>query len=96
MTDTKFTPGPWEVKYKNGETQLLMSDGDIHMCNMHYYPWVPENDADWHLIAAAPDLYEALERAEYMLRQYGMRPEFYREVASEARAALAKARGEHQ
>lgn len=45
-------------------------------------------------LQAARDLYEALERAEYMLRQYGMRPEFYREVASEALAALAKARGE--
>jgi hypothetical protein len=26
-----------------------------------YYPWVPSNEADWHLMAAAPDLLAALK-----------------------------------
>jgi len=32
------------------------------MCDTHYYPWCPENDADWHLIAAAPDMLQKLEK----------------------------------
>jgi hypothetical protein len=95
MTDPKFTPGPWEVKYKNGETQLLMSDGDIHMCNMHYYPWVPENDADWHLIAAAPDLYEALEAVLSSIPDMGNYYDGAEDAFEQARTALAKARGDH-
>lgn len=31
------------------------------MGNETYYPWTPENIADWQLIAAAPDLLEALK-----------------------------------
>lgn len=60
MTERKWTPGPWFVRYHRGETQLVMGDGNVQMCDMTYYPWVPENLADWHLIAAAPDMYEAL------------------------------------
>lgn len=96
MTDTKFTPGPWEVK-EEGEKWLWVGPASWvkRICRVVLYNGTEREDkANAHLIAAAPDLYDALERAEYMLRQYGMRPEFYREVASEARSALAKARGE--
>jgi len=31
------------------------------MCDEQYYPWVPNNEADWNLIAAAPELFAALK-----------------------------------
>ena len=92
MAEHKWTPGPWCVKYEGGDTKLVMGDGRIHMCDMCYYPWVPENDADWHLIAAAPDLYEALEDMVDVV-EYFMGLGVPNKETSEARAALAKARG---
>lgn len=53
------TPGPWTVKYDLGDTCLLMG-GDCQMCNTAYYPWTPDNDADWHFIAAARELVPAM------------------------------------
>lgn len=56
MTTTRFTPGPWAV---NG--------GGSCVCEVQDYLWVqtahtPEDpQADARLIAAAPDLYAALE-----------------------------------
>ena len=54
--------------------------------------------ANARLISAAPDLLDALEDAEFLLRKAGnipgpMRDSFNRS-ASDARAAIAKARGE--
>jgi hypothetical protein len=68
---------------------------------MTYYPWVPENDADWHLIAAAPDLYEALDdvlELENNTSPFGgeLQQDRIERTLEAARAALAKARGEKQ
>jgi hypothetical protein len=57
------TPGPWAVEYKRGCTNLKTPSG-VTMCDETYYPWVPDNDADWHLIALAPDLARALIAAQ--------------------------------
>ena len=94
MTQTKWTPGPWTVEYKGGCTRLETSRG-VTMCDENYYPWAPDNDADWHLIAAAPDLYDALKElsdlfdaivsGEYVPDSFTTQP---------AHVALAKARGE--
>ena len=53
------TPGPWRVEYKHGTTRLMMGDS-CQMCNETYYPWVPDNERDWHFIATARDLVPAL------------------------------------
>lgn len=83
MTERKWTAGPWVVRYRGGETQLVMGDGDIHMCDMIYYPWVPENVADWHLIAAAPEMADYIQvRADA--------------GDVEAQRIMAKARGESE
>ena len=96
MKERNWTPGPWVVKFSHGDTAIYM-DGECTMCDMTYYPWVPENINDWHLIAAAPDLYEALElmRHEYRtaLRISGVDERTSKTMAT-ANAALAKARGE--
>ena len=57
---SKFTKGPWDIKFNGGETQIIAGK-DVLMSDMTYYPWNPENVHDWHLIAAAPDMYDALE-----------------------------------
>lgn len=92
MSERKWTRGPWEVKFSGGETHLI-ADGDCIMCDMHYYPWAPENPADWHLIAAAPDLYDALQAmVDYCNAECGSN--IY--PGHQANQALAKARGETQ
>lgn len=33
---------------------------DAIMCDATYYPWTPDDDEDWRLMAAAPELHDAL------------------------------------
>ena len=63
MSKTTHTPGPWRVSFEGGTTQIRAANNESLMCDETYYPWVPENYADWYLIAAAPDLLKALEYA---------------------------------
>ena len=103
---SKHTPGPWEIRYKNGDTHLYMA-GRSQMCDMTYYPWTPENPADWVLIAAAPDMYEALKEilehfepiagdlACHNPQDFAQR-EAEEAAVRKAKAALAAARGEPQ
>jgi bacillopeptidase F (M6 metalloprotease family) len=49
------TPGPWKVVSEPGSKRLETGDGAI-MGDEPYYPWAPDNDADWQLMAASPDL----------------------------------------
>ena len=106
MSDTKFTPGPWdwnEDKWNGGwsglfaedDTPVLVpqsrNDGDDGAA---WFATVDEadeeglNDADRALIAAAPELYEALTRCKFdSLNMTFADLEF-------CEAAMAKARGE--
>jgi hypothetical protein len=58
------TPGPWKIVSEPGSKRLETGDGAI-MGDEPYYPWAPDNDADWQLIAAAP----ALAREVIALRE---------------------------
>lgn len=56
MSEMKHTKGPWTFE-KGGDCNIIRSvSGEALMGDAQYYPWAPEKDADWHLIAAAPDL----------------------------------------
>lgn len=62
MRDTKFTPGPWKK-----QTPLFVVQGEEVTHTVEGPPsdfMFLQNEADATLIAAAPDLYEALECAE--------------------------------
>jgi len=59
----KHSRGPWRIAYKRGTTHIESADNESLMCDETYYPWVPENMADWDLIASAPELLEVLEIA---------------------------------
>lgn len=104
MTETKFTPGPW-VAVDEGRGR------DRNWCVMvpeesRFGPYIAtiHNTADHakanaHLIAAAPELYEALE-AVLDLREntspFGgeLQADRIDRTIEAASAALAKARGE--
>ncbi|MFT9070300.1 MAG: hypothetical protein ABF446_08385 [Acetobacter orientalis] len=87
MSEVKFTPGPWRVRFGNighvtAENGALVAKCQrlTSLCNLQ---------ANAHLIAAAPDLYEALERVIKIIDDSSWCLKL-----TEERAALAKARGE--
>lgn len=88
MSETKFTPGPWKIKqckdfcgYENCKYHWVEPPG-------HFTQGSGFEQADANLIAAAPDLYNALEVLEKAANERGI-------PTDAAKAALAKARGEH-
>ena len=101
MTKTKWTPGPWATgkRTKNGYRKIdtfgLRSDPHYGLAKvvieLDGEPY-KEGDANASLIAAAPDLYEALNRLLANYRADGSEAST-RDIEI-ARSALAKARGE--
>lgn len=62
-TVMQHTPGPWALVVEDGNMKIVapqLATRETLMCDMQYYPWCPSNDADWKLIAAAPELLHAL------------------------------------
>ena len=102
MANAKHTSGPWvfdEVRtdcgraFRIGSGEMLTAGKG---CCIIYddYPGNPDNErkANARLIAAAPDLLEALERSLNWLASYPGGGAIG--VYDQARAAIAKARGE--
>ena len=90
-----YTPGPWQyLRSPSGPIRV----GPSHNCTVAVAPFPPTGDqeANARLIAAAPDLVEALDE---MLREFGVDghgAEFEDGecmVVDRARAALARAEG---
>jgi len=91
MNETKFTPGPWLVTDSHYPSIKEISGASFNIKAVMWATDLTEDDyqkryADLHLIAAAPDLYEALE---YCIKQI---PELA--YVPGIKAALAKARGD--
>ena len=84
MTD-KHTPGPWVFRKDEGWT--ILADGESIMGNEQYYPWCPWNEADWRLIAAAPEMLEALK---LLMTAHGEQLDLAFQTAQEA---ISKATG---
>ena len=57
------SPGPWTIKHDGGDRTLIDAGGSSLMNDTSYYPSCPTSDEDWNLIAAAPELLEALKAA---------------------------------
>ncbi len=60
----KFTPGPWKIKYRvnvEAENGRGIASAGGHSDNTRCEEVDAENQANAHLIAAAPKMYEALE-----------------------------------
>ncbi|MBG7512582.1 hypothetical protein I5J62_24380 [Pseudomonas aeruginosa] len=93
MRKQSYTPGPWD--YWSGynpvdelEAQITTEDGDIVIAS--YNRQIPEGEANAKLLAAAPDLLEALEACVARITNEVADAEFLDEV-EQARAAIAKA-----
>ncbi len=101
----KHTPGPWFVDHKS---PFLVRAGDdidgrhiAHIGPANYTPRFDVDEPNAKLIAAAPDLLDALEG---MLEIYGVREQHMSrepfasstevDCCNQARAAIARARGE--
>lgn len=99
MSNAKFTPGPWWI---DGQYVLTNLDGDednsewIAKVERFADPYKDEEEANNALIAAAPELYAALEKiTAHMLVQFPWAlSEPLNSIMKASNAALAKARGE--
>jgi hypothetical protein len=94
MSNTKWTQGPWQ---RSGWSVLCQSHTVV--CNI--LPWDSsgcreEDSANAHLIAAAPELYEALRVSVEVLEKTANDTLIGRNAAESGRTVLAKARGEVQ
>lgn len=103
MGEAKFTPGPWVAIYRGDYGGG--AEGDVHLKEKWdvdpFDSGFMRGEFKWHdacLIAAAPELYEALEMAAkdlhtsaHFLPDTGLA---LLETVRIARSALAKARGE--
>lgn len=104
MTEPKFTKGPW-VKKEMGEVFAVSDDRIVAFAAASRMDFADVTTGDGEalsnasLIAAAPDLYEALRQIAEGLTNTGSTPGEYlttmtkRDAAAIARAALAKADG---
>ena len=111
-----WTPGPWKwvihdysmasIEGPNGEYDHVLSVSPCKGCQARTKEWLwgrclTPSEANAHLIAAAPDLYAALEKARETLcrallvanNSRGWSPESHVRVQA-IDAALRKARGE--
>lgn len=110
MAETKFTPGPWKATsftLHTGEEVMRIVPTDAYgiinrgpgpICEVFSQKvGIPDESciANSKLIAAAPDLYEALEEiVQNAVVYYEGSMDIYSEAIENARNALAKARGE--
>lgn len=88
MTQTQHTKGPWKAIYDEQE-----NDWDIEVDGDRWNGIAPgiDREEDARLIAAAPDLLEALEI--YMAAENQRIPIQGTGFITKARAAIAKAKG---
>lgn len=107
MNATKWTPGPW-VFVPEGDESLSRHDmggfrsADRWVCmfgdSRAYYPseGTPPDIEDAHIIAAAPELYEALVAMTVLASgpAGGVTQAQKVEIIARANAVLAKARGD--
>ena len=102
MSDTKWTPGPWEVSKSGGiwaDTKIASMENEVEHSSAYRTKPYHEHVANAHLIAAAPELIDALETLHERLMSccrspitvYEAYDSFYQGIVSNA---LKNARGE--
>ena len=67
MMESKHTPGPWHYAPDTLVGPMIGANGCITTLNHNGHRSEAEAEANAHLIAAAPDMYEALQAATFAL-----------------------------
>ena len=107
MGEVKHTPGPWRLRTNrhaatNGESWGWVSentDANISLPGLSRFEWQGDTGrANARLIAACPDLLEALKALQLQALQSPdlLKTEWGQEALEVARAAIAKATGSDQ
>ena len=87
MSKSKHTPGPWKIYYRRGRIQSIVGN-DTYASLLS-----PLTEPNARLIAAAPDLLEALKETMFIVSRKSTEKE--RElVFKKSMEAIAKADGE--
>lgn len=101
MSETKFSPGPWVQSLPapgfrfadTGDRIVQASDGFVVAMVIHDRP--PNAEPNAHLIAAAPELYEALEQAKSYIHALPIQnSKSFTSIMKVINGSLEKARGE--
>lgn len=93
----QWTPGPWFVDPVFRSEWIDGADGKtVADCRAFSFRTIEENRANAHLIAAAPEMYEALKRQQANIRRWletgvAADPEESKSISDQIDAALAKA-----
>lgn len=91
---TKHTPGPWQLVFTGREREIVATaSNETLMCDLDYYAWCPNEDADWKLIASAPDLLLALIAARWRIQIDRTEHPRYDDLLAQIDAAITKATG---
>ena len=97
MKEKKWTPGPWRYSEAHGDIISMANVKPDVICDAKEgrYNVLPSKH-NAHLIAAAPDLVEALASLQAWVTDGGFEDthEGVAEICGQARAALAKSYGE--
>jgi hypothetical protein len=90
------TPGPWSI-FSDRADRTTIGSRIARICDMHGKDpafYTDEDAANARLIAASPELLEALERWISMALNSGL--EGCDEILEQAEAAIAKAKGQEE
>ena len=102
----KFTPGPWVIKHPDYSPWEVIANVDGPDDGIFHYDSIcdcdqdsksrldsEETKANARLIAAAPEMYEALKACQLQLLQQNNRHEYVEDALNLACSALVKAEG---
>lgn len=93
MKELRITPGEWSVFYGTNGTVVLNEDDEMIVSAHNAISGHSEQNANARLIAAAPDLLEALQAMLSKAYKQNWNDQYPDEV-SKAQAAISKALGE--
>ena len=91
MSEAKHTTGPWNVPFREF-TKIKAANG-AHIATSHKLTNLVNLEANSRLIAAAPDLLDALKALTHSLDVEDLVHDDQRSSFAAARAAIAKATG---
>ena len=87
----KHTPGPWEWGRDMGSFWIETEKDGYSVASVNNHNITPQNEANAHLIAAAPEMLASLEA---MVESYEHEASARNPTLLQARAVIAKAPGD--